>query len=321
MVAGDPLISIIIPVYNIRDYVERCIRSVCAQTYRNLEIIIVDDGSTDGSGEVCDALALQDRRIRVIHTENRGQGAARNRGLAVAKGEYTGFVDGDDYIDSDMYSFLTSLMRRPEQPQIAVCGHYFEKNGRDVKAHRMRSPRVFSRDESIRLLVKDRLLMNYTWDKLFRRELLEGVKFEEGVLFEDISFVYKPVFKAERVAVFDKPKYHYVQRGGSSIGRDNKYSVRNNIAYFNAVYAQLGFLIDSGYSYAVRALLRRCLHASKRLTLSDGTDTEIARQLSLLRPYRDRGLRAAGVSNIVKFHLLEHHLQSYKRLYRLTKGK
>lgn len=322
MTLSQPLISVIIPVYNVREYLERCVRSVCLQSYRNLEIILVDDGSSDGSGDICDALALEDERIRVLHTGNGGQGAARNRGLDIARGEYIGFMDADDYADSDMYSFLYDLiLDSGTDTQISVCGHYFEKNGKDRRHHGKYTKIVCDRDKSIKLLVKDRLLMNYVWDKLFRKDLLEGIRFEEGVLFEDISFVYKPVYKAERIVICDAPKYHYIQRSGSSIGRSNRYSVKNNTAYFNAVFSELSFLISKGYTYAVRAMLRRCLHAAKRLTLTDGTDDEIKRQLSLLRTYRDMGLKTVGIFNIYKFYMLEQRLQPYKRFYRLIKGK
>ena len=96
-----PLISIIIPVYNVKDYLAKCLHSICEQTYKNLEIIVVDDGSSDGSGELCDQFALTDSRIKVFHQENQGQSCARNKGLAIAKGEYIGFVDSDDWIEDE----------------------------------------------------------------------------------------------------------------------------------------------------------------------------------------------------------------------------
>ena len=102
----NPVITVIIPVYNILDCLERCVRSVTAQTYKNLEILLIDDGSTDGTGELCDRLAREDDRIRVFHKENGGSSSARNLGLRQATGEYVGFVDSDDYIDSDMYERL-----------------------------------------------------------------------------------------------------------------------------------------------------------------------------------------------------------------------
>ena len=100
------LISVIVPVYNIEKYIERCVRSICVQTYKNLEILLVDDGSTDGSGEICERLAKEDERIRVFHKENGGSSSARNLGIREAKGEYLGFIDSDDYIEPDMYELL-----------------------------------------------------------------------------------------------------------------------------------------------------------------------------------------------------------------------
>lgn len=125
-----PLISIIVPVYNVKDYVEKCLDSICGQTYKNLEIVVVDDGSTDGSGEICDTYAQKDPRVKVIHRENRGVSAVRNEGLDIALGEYIGFVDGDDWIDSDMYEFLYELLIVNEA-DISVCSHYIENRARE----------------------------------------------------------------------------------------------------------------------------------------------------------------------------------------------
>ena len=110
-VVDKPLISVIVPVYNTEKYLYRCVESICNQTYRNLEIILVDDGSTDGSGAICDQLSGEDDRIRVIHKENEGASAARNTGLDLAKGEYIGLVDSDDYISTDMYEKLFELLQ------------------------------------------------------------------------------------------------------------------------------------------------------------------------------------------------------------------
>lgn len=105
-------ISIIVPVYNVERYIERCVESICQQTYTNTEIILVDDGSTDSSGKICDEIAVKDPRIRVIHQQNSGLSAARNAGLAVAKGEYIAFVDSDDYIAQEMYSVMIENMEK-----------------------------------------------------------------------------------------------------------------------------------------------------------------------------------------------------------------
>ena len=155
-----PLISIIVPVYNVKDYVEKCLDSICGQTYKNLEIVVVDDGSTDGSGEICDTYAQKDPRVKVIHRENRGVSAVRNEGLDIALGEYIGFVDGDDWIDSDMYEFLYELLIVNEA-DISVCSHYIEKPGkRKIKYASDKVLNLIPRD-AIRLLVKDDIVRNY----------------------------------------------------------------------------------------------------------------------------------------------------------------
>ena len=315
---NSTLISVIVPVFNVEKYLDRCIESICAQTYRNLEIILVDDGSTDSSGKKCDSWALKDSRIKVLHVENGGQGRARNIGLDVARGELIGFVDSDDYIDGDMYSFLYDLMVGYDA-DISVCGFYFEENGKNRSRTRLNVPHTYGRDESLALIVKDRLLMNYMWDKLYRRELFDGLRFEEGVIFEDIKFMYKILYRIDRIVIFDRLKYHYVQRKGSTINPKYKPSV--NQAYFAAVFEQLGYLIAHGQADAVRPMLRRCLHATKRLILTDGTDGQVRENLRCLQPYIASGYLRAGLSNSYKYWMLDKHLQLYKRLYRLSKGR
>ena len=160
-----PLISIIVPVYNVKNYLEKCLQSICGQTYKNLEIILIDDGSSDGSGELCDLFAQRDGRIRVFHQANAGQSAARNRGLAVAQGEFLGFVDSDDWIESDMYEFLYRLLKENEA-DISICSHYRDKGKKSVAKYSSGEQFVFTRDEGIRALVVDRRIRNYVWDKL-----------------------------------------------------------------------------------------------------------------------------------------------------------
>lgn len=171
-----PLISIIVPVYNVKDYLEKCLQSICVQTYKNLEIILIDDGSSDGSGELCDLFAQRDGRIKVIHQTNAGQSAARNRGLAVAQGEFLGFVDSDDWIEPDMYEFLYHLLKE-NGADISICSHYRDKGKKSVAKYSSGEQFVFTRDEGIRALVVDRRIRNYVWDKLYKRRLFSGITF------------------------------------------------------------------------------------------------------------------------------------------------
>lgn len=193
-----PLISIIVPVYNVKNYLEKCLQSICGQTYKNLEIILIDDGSSDGSGELCDLFAQRDGRIKVIHQTNAGQSAARNRGLAVAQGEFLGFVDSDDWIEPDMYEFLYHLLKA-NGADISICSHYRDKGGKSVAKYASGEQFVFTRDEAVRALAVDKHVRNYMVDKLFKRSLFAGIVFPVNRVFEDLAICYRVFYGAGRL--------------------------------------------------------------------------------------------------------------------------
>ena len=227
-----PLISIIVPVYNVKNYLEKCLQSICGQTYKNLEIILIDDGSSDGSGELCDLFAQRDGRIKVIHQTNAGQSAARNRGLAVAQGEFLGFVDSDDWIEPDMYEFLYCLLKENEA-DISICSHCRDKDGGSVVKYASGKQFVFTRDEGIRALAVDKHIRNYVWDKLYKRCLFSDIAFPLNRIFEDIAISYQVFYKAENIVMRDLPKYHYVIREGSAM--QGKYNPQKEYQLFLAV--------------------------------------------------------------------------------------
>lgn len=192
-----PLISIIVPVYNVKDYLEKCLQSICVQTYKNLEIILIDDGSSDGSGELCDLFAQRDGRIKVIHQTNAGQSAARNRGLAVAQGEFLGFVDSDDWIEPDMYEFLYHLLKA-NGADISICSHYIETAVKTRVKHSSGQFSSFSREEAIRTLVEDKRIRNYMWDKLYKRQLFAGIYFPVNRVLKILQFLIRYFIKRRK---------------------------------------------------------------------------------------------------------------------------
>lgn len=207
----NELISIIVPVYNVEQYLERCMKSLCGQTYTNIEIILVDDGSTDNSSQMCDTYAAQDNRIKVIHKQNGGLSDARNAGLAIATGAYIGFVDSDDWIEPDMYERMYRSCIE-QQAQIAICRYaqiYQDKvvkEGTDVITE-------FSKEELLRVYIcghDDYVIYNSVWSKLFRRDLVEGVLFPTGRNSEDIMYTTKAFCKAEKSVYIDACFYNYV---------------------------------------------------------------------------------------------------------------
>ena len=238
-----PLISIIVPVYNVKNYLEKCLQSICGQTYKNLEIILIDDGSSDGSGELCDLFAQRDGRIKVIHQTNAGQSAARNRGLAVAQGEFLGFVDSDDWIEPDMYEFLYHLLKAngENEADISICSHYIETVVKTRVKHSSGQFSSFSREEAIRTLVEDKRIRNYMWDKLYKRQLFAGIYFPVNRVFEDIAVSYQIFYKTQKVVMQDCPKYHYLKREGSTT-QGKLYNYEKEYLLFQTVYEQVKFV-------------------------------------------------------------------------------
>lgn len=215
--AEGALISIIVAVYNIKEYLPRCIDSVLAQTYENLEVILVDDGSTDESGKICDGYAERDKRIQVIHKENGGLSDARNAGLDAAAGTYIGFVDGDDWIEPDMYRAMYEACER-EGAQIAAC-RYKQITGAGVIDASTGNSVSLSKTEAMEIYVcgdERYLIYNSVWSKLFLAELIRGMRFPVGKNSEDIMFTTRAFCKMERLVYLDTAYYNYVlDREGS----------------------------------------------------------------------------------------------------------
>ena len=212
----EPLISIIVPVYGVEKYLTQCVQSLINQTYKNLEIILVDDGSPDNSGALCDELAKTDTRIKVIHRPNGGQSAARNDGLAIASGEMLGFVDSDDYIDNDMYQYLYSLLSKYDA-DISVCAfRKFSEESGVLQKENAEEITSYSNKQAMKLLLEDELIGSHPCNKLFKRSIFGDLKFPEGRVYEDIALMHRVFAQANTVACSTKMEYNYLIRGNST---------------------------------------------------------------------------------------------------------
>lgn len=213
---NTPLLSVIVPVYNVEAYVARCVESILNQTYKNLEVILVDDGATDASGAICDTFAAQDPRVRVIHKENGGLSSARNAGLETATGEYITFVDSDDWIEGDALEKLLAAALE-HQVELVVGGRY-DVDGKTGEKRLGLCPRrqeVISGEELVgRIFLWDNCDSS-ACDKLFARRLFREVRFPMGKVCEDVPVMYRIVLDAGRAALLDKPVYNYFHRPGS----------------------------------------------------------------------------------------------------------
>lgn len=222
-------ISVIMPIYNTAPYLERAVRSIMEQTAGNWELILVDDASTDGSGALCDRLAGEDARVRVLHlAQNSGLSRARNEGMAQASGEYLMFMDSDDWVEANLLEMLESVIT-DAAPQMVVWGvteEYYDRDGCLCQTRLVRvEPQTLNSAMEIRrcaLELERKTLLGYAWNKLYERAMIENlsVAFEETPLIEDILFNLSLLPVLEQVVMLDQTPYHYARRpSGSLTGR------------------------------------------------------------------------------------------------------
>lgn len=240
---NKPLISVIVPVYNVEKYLKQCIDSIINQTYKNLEIILVDDGSIDNSGIICDEYCKKDSRIKVIHQENKGLSAARNRGLKESKGEYISFIDSDDFIINDMLEILISICIK-EQCGIAKCETIDIKDRNMPKVSRTNNVRVYDSNYILNDIYKKKPIFNPApCNKLYKRNLFDKIKFEEGIINEDEAIMCQLIFYAEKIAVTDDILYCYFL-SPNSIMRSSFSEKRFDV--LKAFEIRMKFLKDKG---------------------------------------------------------------------------
>ncbi len=254
---NNELISVIVPVYKVEEYLELCLDSIISQTYTNLEIILVDDGSPDNCGKICDEYAEKDPRIKVIHQENGGLSAARNAGLDIATGDYIGFVDSDDYIESNYYEELIKSIKNYNSEQ-AICGvRKFELESRAI----FYGNKCLSKDDYLKELLKEDVA-SYTWNKLYKKELFDGIMFPVGELFEDIKTLHLLGEKTNYVSFTDKSFYNYRIRENSITAENKGIKAKD---YLSATHSRTERYKDTKfYVYAVVGEFR-CL----RVIVSD----------------------------------------------------
>ena len=222
------LISIIIPVYKVEKYLEKCIQSVINQTYENLQIILVDDGSPDNCGKICDDYAKKDHRIEVIHKSNGGLSDARNKGLEIAKGEYIGFVDSDDYIEADMYEVLYNLLKQ-YNADVSICNFYTVSQGKISIKNADNGINEYNRIEILKEILLDKNIQSYAWNKLYKKELFDEIKYPIGKKYEDIGTTFYLLEKCNKVVVTGKSEYYYINRQDSIVNNVTESTITDYI--------------------------------------------------------------------------------------------
>lgn len=316
---NQPLISVVIPVYNVADYMDQCMKTVCAQTYKNLEIIVVDDGSTDASSELCDKWAIADSRIRLIRQHNQGLSAARNAGIDIATGEWIGFVDSDDWIELDMYENLYSLAVAHDA-DIVACSHVREKRHTSKARYTSGEITVITPEEALKMLVIDTRLQNHAWSKLYRRKMFDTVRFPVGAVYEDIAVSHLLMHQANRVVLIDKPYYHYrILR--KSLSRVPQINANKECQYFRHITQQIDFVHNKvgwwkpmGFYLHRRGV--RCIGHLLLLPKSVETDKRIDEIVATMHRYKFcYTVKFTPIVFIKRFWILRH-LRSYRCAYR-----
>ena len=208
------LISVIVPAYNVKPYLERCVNSIINQTYGNLEIILIDDGSTDGTEDLCDILAKQDKRIIVLHKSNGGLSDARNAGLEIATGDFISFIDADDYVELDMYEHMISEMEDEAISLVAVGFIVTDVDGKD-NVLAAQEKRKLTKEEALMDIFESGEMFPSSVNKLYRRFIFEKLRYVKGIVNEDTEIIPKVIDICNFIMVLDKASYHYVLRKGS----------------------------------------------------------------------------------------------------------
>lgn len=218
----EPLVSIVVPAYNVGQYLNKCIDSLRAQTYGNIEVVLVDDGSTDSCADICDAAAASDHRFKVIHKANGGPSEARNRALDIITGSYLTFVDGDDFVADNHIETLLGILLK-EDADIAICdliGFSRNENDEDILPEHGFTGKyeLLSSDEALSKMLRQDGFDTEAWGKMYRAGIFEDIRFPEGMLNEDLAVIYKCFLKAEKIALCEDKLHYYRQRPDSIMG-------------------------------------------------------------------------------------------------------
>ncbi|MDN7242660.1 glycosyltransferase [Planococcus sp. N028] len=280
----EKLVSIIVPVYNSESYIGNCITSILKQTYENIEVLLIDDGSTDGSGKVCNAYAQSDNRIRVVHQENAGPSAARNKGIEAARGEYVQFVDGDDTIEPGMTEAMVEALG--EQHQLVICGfnNVIEEDGRLVSDETFCFYKTgsFEKEEVLKFfgeLYRD-YFIHFNWNKIYRSAIImeHGLSFDTNVIRgEDMLFNLDYLEKCSRIKIIGNPFYNYMTSNSGSITskfRPNLFEnqqllfqrTREFLQRNNAYTGKNMDLVEEFYTTRVMACFSNLFHPKSTLT-------------------------------------------------------
>lgn len=286
----NELVSIIVPVYGVEKYLNKCVERLVEQSYKNVEIVLIDDGSKDNSGKICDEWARKDCRILVVHQENRGLAGARNSGVKVSKGEYIAFVDSDDFVEKDFIQVLVTLCKSKEADIAITNYNIIDSKSCKIIASGKNVGKIFEwspyQTLKYRSNSKEYFIGTIVWNKLFKRELIEKMSFPEGKLYEDTVYTYDAITRAKKIVYVDRPLYNYrTNREGSILNGGVNYE-RLNSDLFPLLQKRSLLLRERGYEeIAINSDYKACESIVTYIEIARSTNC--IEQISMLKGWMD----------------------------------
>lgn len=289
----DSLISIVVPVYNVEQYLDTCMKSIVSQTYQNIEILLVDDGSPDNCGVICDGWAKEDARILSLHKDNGGLASARNYGLRYAHGEYVLFVDSDDWIEPDAVQQYADEAEHTGA-DIVIASYVKHKNGKEI-VHDIGQNRLYTSQKALYEVIIDKRVNNFAWNFLCKKSLYDEISYPaHRRKFEDLDYTYKLFRKANRIAHINAPVYHYIRRedsilGGWELDVALAFVVAQQIRFedLSTTHPELAPVMMRGYYSALASAKKHAASSAKKIVRENASTIR-----SEIRPFYRRHRKA-----------------------------
>lgn len=315
----NDLISIVVPVYNVENYLEKCINTIIEQTYKNIEIILVDDGAKDNSGKICDKYEKEDNRIKVIHKMNGGLSDARNAGINIAKGKYIAFIDSDDFIDNEMIQILYKNLIETDS-DISICGVNVIQDEKIQKENNKENKlEIVSKEQAYKNLYNNKALETVVaWNKLYKITLFDEIRYPKGKINEDAFIIHKLINKTNRIVYTSNKMYYYIKRKDSIMGR--KFNIKR-LDELEAFEKRMEFFKQNKMQELYeKTMYRYC--ASNRYCYINIEDIEVKKKLNkefLNKCELLKGAQYLSKKEKIKMFILKNFIFVYK-LNILLKG-
>ena len=311
-------ISIIIPVYNVEKYLNKCLNSVIEQTYKNIEVILIDDGSTDNSGKICDEYAKNDIRIKIIHQQNGGVSTARNNGLEHATGKYITFVDSDDYIEKEMIETMAKKIMK-KNADIVICGVTDRDEENNIINQSLnKKENVFNNIEAIKEMLDEKLFYSVCWAKLYKKELFRNIKFNSKIrIAEDMDVLYRVFYKSNKIIQIPERLYNWTSRGDSVTKGNDMSKWQDEIDVCENIIKFCEENCNEIEDYAVKRYIRINLTLSLNNLKENGTKENYNTLKKNLKKYDIEKNKAIRKKEKIKVKMIIYHPKVIKLLYKI----